>query len=62
MAIKKIGKEWSSSAEDYIYAFVMDGAGDFASLPKCGVGSFAVVADKDGPLYMVNASGEWKEV
>jgi hypothetical protein len=62
MAIKKIGKEWSSSAEEYIYTFVMDSDSDFASLPKSGVGSTAIVADKDGPIYMVNASGEWKEV
>lgn len=40
---------------------VMDSTADLASLPASAPGSVAVVADKDGPVYMVNASGEWKE-
>lgn len=40
---------------------VMDSAADLASLPASAPGSVAVVADKDGPVCMVNASGEWKE-
>jgi hypothetical protein len=40
----------------------MDSADDAANLPKCCVGSTAMVAAKDGALYMVNASGEWEEL
>ena len=40
---------------------IMDSADDAASLPASAPGSVAIVADKDGPVFMVNASGEWKE-
>ena len=62
MAIKRLVKEWNAGINDYQYSYVMDSADDFAKLPKSTVGSTAIVADKDGPIYMVNASGEWKEV
>lgn len=62
MAIKRIVKEWSAGINDYTYVFIMDSADDFANLPKSSPGSMGIVADVDGPLYMVNASGEWKEV
>lgn len=62
MAIKMVGCEWCVIANDHRYSFVLDSDGDVSSLPKCCAGSTAIVADKDGPMYMVNASGEWKEV
>lgn len=40
---------------------IMDSADDAASLPASAPGSVAIVADKDGSVFMVNASGEWKE-
>lgn len=40
---------------------VMDSAADLGDLPPSAPGSVALVADKSGSVYMVNASGEWKE-
>lgn len=40
---------------------IMDSADDAASLPASAPGSVAIVADKDGAVFMRNASGEWKE-
>lgn len=48
--------------ETYRNEYILDSAADAASLPKCAPGSVAVVADKGGAVYMVNASGEWKEL
>ena len=62
MAIKLVDREWNSYAGDYRYEFVIDSAADVAKLPKCCAGSTAMVAGKDGALYMVNASGEWSEL
>lgn len=45
-----------------VLAFVLDSANDVASLPKCSPGSTAMVAAKGGPIYMVNASGNWEEL
>lgn len=41
--------------------YILDSASDLASLPKECPGSIAVVAEAGGAVYMVNASGEWKE-
>lgn len=43
---------------------ILDSANDLAELKASGqytAGSVAIVADKDGAAYMLNASGEWKE-
>lgn len=61
MAIKMVGREWCSGVSDYRYEFVIDSAADLGSLPVCCTGSTAVVADNSDTVYMVNASGEWKE-
>ena len=61
MAYKTINCEFSSYSNAYRYEFVCDSADDVSSLPKCAPGSIAIVADKGGAIYMVNASGEWKE-
>lgn len=62
MAIKLTNKYWCPFTEDYRCEFIMDSAADAAALPQCCVGSTALVADNSGTLYMVNASGEWKEM
>lgn len=63
MAYKLIKKEYYPEARyGYKGHYVLDSAADAASLPKCAPGSTAVVADKDGAIYMVNAAGEWKEL
>lgn len=42
---------------------VLDSTADLAALGTdyCP-GSVAIVADKGAPAYMLNASGEWKEI
>jgi len=62
MAVKMISHEWCPCVNEYRRSFVLDSANDASSLPKCCVGSTAIVAAKDGPMYMVNASGEWEEL
>lgn len=61
MAFRCVGKEWCPYSEAYRQSFVLDSPDDVAKLPKCCVGSVAVVATKGGSAYMVNASGEWVE-
>lgn len=58
---KIISSEWVDW-ELYRNEFILDSASDLASLPKSAPGSVAMVASKDGAVYMVNASGQWKEV
>lgn len=62
MAIKCIEEVWCPEVDDYRYTFVMDSASDFGELPQACTGSIAMVAGKDGAVYMVNASGEWGEL
>lgn len=65
MAYKLIGGKYnvfSKAPYRVIQDFVLDSASDLASLPDCDPGSTAIVADKGGAIYMVNASGEWKEL
>lgn len=62
MAIECIERVWCPEVEAYRCSYVMDSASDAAKLPKACVGSTAVVAGKDGGVYMVNASGEWEEL
>ena len=58
MAYKLIKKELESNRCTYI----VDSAADVADLPQCCPGSTAIVAAKDGAMYMVNASGSWEEL
>lgn len=62
MAIQMIDTQWVPYAKDYRREYVIDSAADLATLPECAPGSTAIVADKDGAIYMVNASGEWREL
>lgn len=42
---------------------VLDSTADLDSLgTDYAPGSVAIVADKGAPAYMLNASGEWKEI
>lgn len=61
MAYKCIGRTWNPETEEFRHDYVLDSAADAASLPADSPGSVAIVADKDGAVYMVNASGEWRE-
>ncbi len=59
--VKIIDSEWVGKGV-YRSDFVIDSTADVAALPKAAPGSVAIVADKGGAVYMVNASGEWKEI
>lgn len=61
MALKLIKEEYCPCVGGDRCTYVIDSADDIANLPGCVPGSVAIVADKDGAVYMVNASGEWKE-
>ena len=61
MAIKLIKQERCDAQRSLVNHYIIDSPADVADLPECCVGSTAIVASKDGPIYMVNASGEWKE-
>lgn len=67
MAYKILSSEtvaMESGAKPLITA-VLDSADDLEGLKSSGdyhPGSTAVVAAKDGAMYMVNASGNWEEL
>jgi hypothetical protein len=62
MAIKEINREWSPYVDDYKREFIIDSVDDVANLPTCCTGSAAIVAEKDGAIFVVDASGEWEEL
>ena len=62
MAVKMISETYCPYTDAYRRHYVMDSAADAGSLPDSCVGSTAIVAAKDGPMYMVNASGNWEEL
>ena len=62
MPIKLVKQQYCDVQDDLVAEYIIDSADDVASLPKCCPGSTAIVADKDGAVFMVNASGEWKEL
>ena len=65
MAFKLVGGERNTrdgSPFALIAQYVLDSAADVSSLPAAAAGSTAIVAAKDGPIYMVNASGSWEEL
>ena len=63
MAYQITSREGVLSGNKVQVEIVMDSAGDLSSLPTdFAPGSLAMVADKGIPLYMLNASGEWKEL
>lgn len=62
MAYKLIARDYNRVANIVTSSFVLDSADDAATLPESAPGSKAIVAEKDGPIYMVNASGKWKEL
>lgn len=61
MAIKLLKQEICDAQGGLVCEYIVDSVDDIVNLPACCPGSVAIVADKDGPVYMVNASGEWKE-
>ena len=62
MAIKLVQETYCPYVDGNRRSYVIDSAADAESLPKCCPGSTAMVADAGGAMYMVNASGEWKEL
>lgn len=58
MAYKLVNKEWSPHLDEYTHEYIVDTESDIASLPKCAVGSSALVVET-AAVYMVNASGDW---
>lgn len=62
MAIKLINIEWTPGTALFRNTYVMDSAEDAQNLPDAPTGSTAIVAEQNGPIYIVNASGEWKEL
>ena len=55
---RQFGKEYRA-----IITAVLDSADDLAALgTDYSPGSVAMVADKGVPSYMLNASGDWKEI
>ena len=58
MAFKCISVEHDCFLENVIKTFILDSEEDVASLPFCGPGSMAIVAN-GGKVFMKNASGEW---
>lgn len=62
MAFKLINRTFCPFTNAERCEFILDSAEDVADLPQCCAGSMALVADKDGAGYIVNASGEWKEM
>lgn len=59
MAFKCISN--GGSAADFRREFILDSEADVADLPAAYPGSIAMVVDGSSKVYMVNASGEWKE-
>lgn len=62
MAIKLMEQKWCEEQGCAINSYIVDSESDIANLPTCATGSTAMVADKTGGIYMVNASGEWRAV
>lgn len=60
MAIKCTSRKWCPVEKDFRTEYVMDSVDDAANLPKSCPGSMAIVAE-GGAVFMVNASGEWKQ-
>ena len=58
MAYELVGKEWSPIQQEYRLSYIVDTEADINDIPKCCVGSHALVVDK-GAILMVNASGNW---
>lgn len=62
MAIKLMEQKWCEEQGCAINSYIVDSESDIAKLPTCATGSTAMIADKTGGIYMVNASGEWRAV
>ena len=58
MAIKEIKREWSPCQCGYVKTFLLHSEADVANLPKCCVGSRAIVSETDNE-YLCTADG-WK--
>ena len=62
MALKLVSHEYCPCRDEKVAQYILDSASDAANLPDSCTGSTAMVAASGGEMYMVNASGEWKEL
>lgn len=62
MALKLVSSEYCPCTDENVAQYILDSASDAANLPESCTGSTAMVAADGGEMYMVNASGEWKEL
>ena len=63
MAYTIIRDEWNKYQLGREITAVLDAAADLETLGAAFCpGSVAIVADKGAPVYMLNASGAWKEI
>lgn len=60
MAIKLTKREWCPIEKDFRKEYIIDSVDDAASLPQSCPGSTAICPE-GGAVFMVNASGEWKQ-
>ena len=58
MAIKEIKREWSPCQLDYVKTFLLHSEKELKDLPKCCIGSKAIVSETDNE-YFCTESG-WK--
>ena len=63
MAYRIIRSEWNGRQVGREIVAVLDSAEDLDALGSdYAPGSAALVADRDGAVYLMNASGVWKEM
>ena len=61
MAVKLIDEIYCPHVDDYRRTFIIDSDEDAIKLPKSCPGSFAIVADEGGSVYMTNTNGAWRK-
>ena len=59
MAIKEVRREWDECQLDYVKEFALHNEADVANLPKCCIGSTAIVAATNN-VYVCGKGQEWK--
>lgn len=62
MAYKEIKHEWNRLLNGCVCEYICDTEEDITTLPECECSSTCIVVTEGMPIYMKNASGEWKKV
>ena len=60
MAIKEVRREWDECQLDYTKEFILHTEADVAKLPKCCIGSTAIVSET-GNVYVCGKGKVWKK-